>query len=43
VIGEHVAVELTRVIGDLDAERRLVPPCSAARIHRHLRRDSNLR
>ena len=26
VVGEHVAVELTRVIRDLDVERRLVPP-----------------
>jgi hypothetical protein len=26
VVGEHVALELTRVIRDLDVERRLVPP-----------------
>jgi len=26
VVGEHVAVEFTRVIRDLDVERRLVPP-----------------
>jgi hypothetical protein len=39
VIGEHLTVELARVIRDLDVERRLVPPISAARIHRHLRRE----
>jgi hypothetical protein len=39
VVGEHVAVELAGVIRDLDVERRLVPPSSAARIRRHLRRE----
>jgi hypothetical protein len=39
VIGEDVTVELARVIRDLDVERGLVPSSSAARIHRHLRRD----
>jgi hypothetical protein len=26
VVGQHVTIELTRVIRDLDVERRLVPP-----------------
>jgi len=39
VIGEDVTVELARVIRDLDVERKLVPSSSAARIHRHLRRE----
>jgi hypothetical protein len=39
VIGEDVAVELARIIRDLDVERKLVPFSSAARIHRHLRRE----
>jgi len=26
VVGEHVALEFTRVIRDLDVERRFVPP-----------------
>ena len=39
VVGQHVTVELTRVIRDLDVERWLVPSRSAARIHRHLRRE----
>jgi hypothetical protein len=25
-VGQHIAVELARVIRDLDVERRLVPP-----------------
>jgi hypothetical protein len=40
VVGEDIAVELACVIRDLDVERRLVPASSAARIHRHLRRES---
>lgn len=39
VVGQHVAVELTRVIRDLDVERWLIPSRSAARIHGHLRRE----
>ena len=41
VVGQHVTLELARVIRDLDVERWLVPSGSAARIHRHLRRELN--
>jgi hypothetical protein len=37
VVGEHVTVELARVIRDVDVDRGLIPPACAARIHRHLR------